>query len=159
MVARLRRVASRSSMSVSSSDELLQSSKAGGMVIRGSAWRLGGNLTGIAAGVGTAPLLLHLGVVQSGRYVALLSLAATAGMIVDTGLNVSASRSQRPGTPSARVGRDERGGSDCRGAGRAGRRARGAAGDEADRGRRLRTLRDGAAHQVAALLFGALVQI
>ncbi len=79
-------------MSVSP-EEVLRSAKAGGMVIRGSAWRLAGSLAGIAAGIGTATLLLrHLGVVQSGRYVTVLSLAAIAATVVDTGLNVSASR-------------------------------------------------------------------
>lgn len=76
-----------------SPEDLLRSPEAGGLVIRGSAWRLGGNLAGIATGVGTATLLLrHLGVAQSGRYVTVLSLAAIAVAVVDTGLNVSASR-------------------------------------------------------------------
>lgn len=74
-------------------EELLRSSKAGGMVIRGSVWRLGGNVAGMAAGIATATLLLrHLGVVQSGRYVTVLSLAAIAATVADVGLNVSASR-------------------------------------------------------------------
>lgn len=74
-------------------DDVLSSAEAGGRVIRGSAWRVTGNVAGIVAGLGTATLLLrHLGVAQSGRYVTVMSLVAIATSVVDLGLNVSASR-------------------------------------------------------------------
>src|SRR5258708_4780462 len=74
-------------------DDVLTSAEAGSKVIRGSAWRVGGNVVGIAAGLATATLLLrHLGVAESGRYVTVLSLVAIASSVVDLGLNVSASR-------------------------------------------------------------------
>lgn len=80
-------------MSSPAAEDVLRSAEAGGKVIRGSVWRVGGNLAGIAAGVVTATLLLrHLGVVDSGRYVTVLSLAAIATSVIGTGLNVSASR-------------------------------------------------------------------
>jgi O-antigen/teichoic acid export membrane protein len=74
-------------------EDVLSSAEAGGKVIRGSVWRVGGSVAGIVAGLGTATLLLrHLGVAQSGRYVTVLSLVAIASSVVDLGLNVSASR-------------------------------------------------------------------
>ena len=78
---------------MASTDDVLSSSEAGGRVIRGSAWRVGGNAAGIVAGLATATLLLrHLGVVESGRYVTVLSLVAIAVSVADAGLNVSGSR-------------------------------------------------------------------
>jgi O-antigen/teichoic acid export membrane protein len=80
-------------MSSSAIDDVLTSAEAGGKVIRGSVWRVGGNAAGILAGLCTATLLLrHLGVAESGRYVTVLSLVAIASSVVDLGLNVSASR-------------------------------------------------------------------
>lgn len=74
-------------------EDVLSSADAGRRVIRGSVWRVAGNLLGILAGLGTATLLLrHLGVAQSGRYVTVLSLVAVATSVVDHGLNISASR-------------------------------------------------------------------
>jgi O-antigen/teichoic acid export membrane protein len=74
-------------------EDVLTSAHAGGKVIRGSAWRVMGNVAGILAGLATATLLLrHLGVSESGRYVTVLSLVAIASSVVDLGLNVSASR-------------------------------------------------------------------
>jgi O-antigen/teichoic acid export membrane protein len=73
-------------------DDVLTSTAAGGMVIRGSALRIGANVAGIALGLATATLLLrHLGVAESGRYVTVLSLVGIAVSVVDTGLNVTAS--------------------------------------------------------------------
>jgi O-antigen/teichoic acid export membrane protein len=74
-------------------EDVLVTGEAGGMVIRGSAWRgiagLGGSLVGIV----TAALLLHhLGVAESGRYVTVISLLAIPVVVGDLGLNVSASR-------------------------------------------------------------------
>ncbi len=49
-------------------DDVLTSAEAGGMVIRGSALRVGGSAAGIVVGLATATLLLrHLGVPESGR--------------------------------------------------------------------------------------------
>jgi O-antigen/teichoic acid export membrane protein len=80
-------------MSSPAAEDVLTSAGAGGKVIRGSAWRMSGNLAGILAGLVTATLLLrHLGVAESGRYVTVLSLVAIASSVVDLGLNVSASR-------------------------------------------------------------------
>lgn len=74
-------------------EDALSSAGAGRKVIRGSAWRVGGNAAGVLMGLGTATLLLrHLGVAESGRYVTVLSLVAIAQIVVDLGLNVSASR-------------------------------------------------------------------
>jgi O-antigen/teichoic acid export membrane protein len=72
---------------------VLTSSDAGGKVIRGSALRVGANAIGLVLGLVTAALLLrHLGVEESGRYVTVLSLVGIATSVVDTGLNVSASK-------------------------------------------------------------------
>jgi O-antigen/teichoic acid export membrane protein len=80
-------------MSSASVDDVLSSAEAGGHVVRGSIWRLVASIVGIAAGLGTATLLLrHLGVVQSGRYVTILALVAIGYSVVDLGLNISASR-------------------------------------------------------------------
>ena len=74
-------------------EDVLSSTEVGGRVIRGSAYRVAGNATGIVTGLVTATLLLrHLGVAQSGRYVTVMSLVAIAASVVDIGLNVSASR-------------------------------------------------------------------
>lgn len=84
-------------------EDPLSASTAAAKVIRGSFWRIGGNLVGILAGIGTATLMLrHLGVVQSGRYVTVLSLVAIASSVVDIGLNVSASRDLALRSPHTR---------------------------------------------------------
>jgi O-antigen/teichoic acid export membrane protein len=73
--------------------DILSSPEAGGRVIRGSAWRVGANVAGVALGLATATLLLrHLGVAESGRYVTVISLVAIAVNVADLGLNVSGSR-------------------------------------------------------------------
>lgn len=74
-------------------EDVLGSTKAGGKVIRGSIWRVAGNGAGVAAGLGTAALLLrHLGVAESGRYVTVISLVAIALTVADAGLNITGSR-------------------------------------------------------------------
>jgi O-antigen/teichoic acid export membrane protein len=74
-------------------EDVLSSAEAGGRVIRGSAMRVAGNVAGIVVGLATATLLLrHLGVVESGRYVTVMSLVAIAGSVAENGLNVSGSR-------------------------------------------------------------------
>jgi len=88
----LRRASAASRMS-SAAEDVLTSATAGGRVIRGSVLRVLSNGAGILIGLATATLLLrHLGVVESGRYVTVLSLVAIASSVVDLGLNVSASR-------------------------------------------------------------------
>lgn len=73
--------------------DVLTDASAGGKVIRGSIWRLGGNVAGILLGLGTATLLLrHLGVAESGRYVTVMSIVSIAGGIGDAGLNATGSR-------------------------------------------------------------------
>jgi O-antigen/teichoic acid export membrane protein len=74
-------------------DDILTSTEAGGRVIRGSAWRLAGNVGGIALGIATAALLLHhLGVANSGRYVTVMSLVSIMSTISDLGISVTANR-------------------------------------------------------------------
>jgi O-antigen/teichoic acid export membrane protein len=78
---------------VASIDDVLRSPEAGGKVIRGSAWRVGGTIAGILVGLVSATVLLHyLGVEESGRYFTVVSLAAIAASVVDLGLNISGSR-------------------------------------------------------------------
>jgi O-antigen/teichoic acid export membrane protein len=85
-------------------EDVLSSAEAGGRVIRGSAMRVGGNAGGIVVGLATATLLLrHLGVAESGRYVAVMSLVAIAGSVAENGLNVTGSRELALRGPSDRV--------------------------------------------------------
>jgi O-antigen/teichoic acid export membrane protein len=82
-------------------EDILRTPEAGGRVIRGSVWRLVGNLAGIAVGVFTAALLLHhLGVADSGRYVTVLSLVSISSAVADLGLTLTGSRdlAWRPAT-------------------------------------------------------------
>jgi len=63
------------------------------MVVRGSLWRLAANGLGIVIGVATAALLLrHLGKVDTGRYVTVLSLIAIPVTVADVALNITGSR-------------------------------------------------------------------
>jgi O-antigen/teichoic acid export membrane protein len=74
-------------------EDVLRAGGAGGRIIRGSAWRLIANVTGIGLGLLTASLLLHhLGVQESGRYVVVLSLIAITGTAADLGVTATASR-------------------------------------------------------------------
>jgi O-antigen/teichoic acid export membrane protein len=76
---------------------------AGRKVIHGSALRLGANLAALVFALATATLLLHhLGVEESGRYVTVMSLVGIALAIVDTGLNVSASKDLTVADPEDR---------------------------------------------------------
>src|SRR5438132_7557296 len=85
-------------------EDVLTSPEAGGRVIRGSAWRLGGSAAGMLAGIATAALLLrHLGVADSGRYVTVISLVAIAGTIADGGLNITGSRELALREPEGRT--------------------------------------------------------
>ncbi len=86
-------------------EDPLRSPSAGAKVIRGSVWRVAGNLAGIVAGLGTAALLLHhLGVAGAGRYVTVMSLVAIAGNIADAGLNLTTSRELAIRDPGRRTG-------------------------------------------------------
>jgi O-antigen/teichoic acid export membrane protein len=88
---------------LSADKDVLTSSEAGGKVIRGSAWRVGGNVAGILAGLATATLLLrHLGVAESGRYVTVMALVGIAANIADAGLNVTGSRELALRVPEGR---------------------------------------------------------
>ena len=89
---------------MAASDDVLTSAEAGGRVIRGSAWRVGGNAAGIVVGLATATLLLHyLGVAESGRYVTVLSLVTIAISVADAGLNITGSRELALRRPEGRV--------------------------------------------------------
>jgi O-antigen/teichoic acid export membrane protein len=73
--------------------DILASGEAGGRIIRGSVWRLMGNLAGVLLGIATASLLLrHLGVSESGRYVTVMSLVSIAATIADLGVGTTAGR-------------------------------------------------------------------
>lgn len=69
-------------------DDLLATSEAGDAAIRGGALRIGsfagGSLISIAGG---ALLFRHLGVIEGGRYMTALSLAALVGGLTDLGLS------------------------------------------------------------------------
>jgi O-antigen/teichoic acid export membrane protein len=67
--------------------DLLGSSAAGPAAIRGGVLRAGGYVGGVLLSVGAAAMLFrHLGVVDGGRYVTVISLVAIAGGISDAGL-------------------------------------------------------------------------
>jgi O-antigen/teichoic acid export membrane protein len=67
--------------------DLLDSSAAGAAAIRGGTLRVAGYAAGVALSVGSAAVLFrHLGVVDSGRYVLVLSLVTLAAGLTDAGL-------------------------------------------------------------------------
>jgi O-antigen/teichoic acid export membrane protein len=67
--------------------DLLDTSDAGAAAIRGGALRTGGYVAGVAVSVVSSALLLrHLGVVQTGDYVTVLSLVTLTCGAIDTGL-------------------------------------------------------------------------
>jgi len=68
--------------------EQLDAPTAGGKVIRGSVFRLGGYTVGVLLGVLAASLMIrHLGVVDWGRYVTVTSLLAIVGGLSEAGLS------------------------------------------------------------------------
>jgi O-antigen/teichoic acid export membrane protein len=72
---------------------ILDSSAAGATALRGGALRTAGYVAGILLTVGSAPLLIrHLGVVDFGRYVTVISLVTLAGGLSEGGLNAVALR-------------------------------------------------------------------
>jgi O-antigen/teichoic acid export membrane protein len=73
--------------------EILASREAGGRAIRGSAMRFGGYALGAALiAVASIFLLRHLGVVDFGRYVTVMSLLAIVGGVTDAGLTLIGAR-------------------------------------------------------------------
>ncbi|MEA2443601.1 MAG: hypothetical protein QOJ12_893 [Thermoleophilales bacterium] len=74
-------------------NDLLRSPEAGGHVIRGGALRVGGYLAGTALVAAASVLLLrHLGVIQFGRYVTVMSLVAIVSGVSDAGLTAVGAR-------------------------------------------------------------------
>jgi O-antigen/teichoic acid export membrane protein len=68
--------------------DIVDTPEAGAVVIRGSLLRLGGLIVGtIAAVVSSAVVIRHLGVVDTGRWVTVMSLVAIVGLISDLGLS------------------------------------------------------------------------
>jgi O-antigen/teichoic acid export membrane protein len=68
--------------------EMLDAPTAGGKVIRGSFFRIGGYVVGVLLGVLSASLMIrHLGVVDWGRYVTVTSLVAIVGGLSEAGLS------------------------------------------------------------------------
>lgn len=84
--------------------DLLASTEAGGLAIRGGMLRLGGYAAGIALSLVAIPVLArHLGVDDFGRYITVLSLIAIVGMISDAGLTLVGLREYAVRDPAARV--------------------------------------------------------
>ena len=73
--------------------DLLRSPETGGHVIRGGALRVGGYVAGTALVAAASVLLLrHLGVVEFGRYVTVMSLVAIVSGVSDAGLTAVGAR-------------------------------------------------------------------
>jgi O-antigen/teichoic acid export membrane protein len=69
--------------------DLLDTERAGSVAIRGAAVRVGGYALTILLSVGSSALLFrHLGVVDGGRYVVVISLVTLAGGMTDAGLSL-----------------------------------------------------------------------
>ena len=80
-------------------EDVLHTSEAGPKVIRGGVLRFGGYAAGVLLGaVASVFLLRHLGVVEFGQYVTVMSLVAIVAGVTDAGLTVVGSRelAQRP---------------------------------------------------------------
>ena len=74
-------------------DDVLRSSEVGGHVIRGGALRVGAYVAGLALVAAASVLLLrHLGVVEFGRYVTVMSLVAIVAGVADAGLTAVGAR-------------------------------------------------------------------
>lgn len=74
-------------------EDVLHTSEAGPKVIRGGALRFGGYAAGVLLGaVASVFLLRHLGVVEFGHYVTVMSLIAIVSGVTDAGLTVVGSR-------------------------------------------------------------------
>lgn len=74
-------------------EDVLHTSEAGPKVIRGGVLRFGGYAAGVVLGaVASVFLLRHLGVVEFGHYVTVMSLVAIVSGVTDAGLTVVGSR-------------------------------------------------------------------
>lgn len=74
-------------------EDVLHTSEAGPKVIRGGVLRFGGYAAGVLLGaVASVFLLRHLGVVEFGHYVTVMSLVAIVSGVTDAGLTVVGSR-------------------------------------------------------------------
>lgn len=75
-------------MEASSGRDVLSAPEAGAVAVRGGALRVGTYLAGVLLSLGSAALLFnHLGVVDAGRYVLVLSTVALFGGLLDAGLS------------------------------------------------------------------------
>jgi O-antigen/teichoic acid export membrane protein len=75
-------------MSAHDPGAILDAPTAGGKVIRGSVYRIGGYGAGVLLGVLSASLMIrHLGVVDWGRYVTVISLVTIVGGLSEAGLS------------------------------------------------------------------------
>jgi O-antigen/teichoic acid export membrane protein len=84
--------------------DLLATEEAGPAAIRGGALRVGGYGIGVALSVFSAALLFrHLGVVDSGRYVTILSLVALVGGLTEAGLTAIGVREFATAGPEGRI--------------------------------------------------------
>jgi O-antigen/teichoic acid export membrane protein len=67
--------------------DVLDSRRAGGLVIRGSALRLGGYALNVIASIGSSAILLrYLGVADAGRYATVVSLSGIVAGVTDAGM-------------------------------------------------------------------------
>lgn len=84
--------------------DLLATEQAGPAAIRGGTLRVGGYAVGVALSVLSAALLFrHLGVVDAGRYVTILSLVALVGGLTDAGLTAIGVREFATRSPEGRA--------------------------------------------------------
>ena len=75
-------------MEASSGGDVLSAPEAGAAAVRGGVLRVATYLAGVVIAVGSAALLFnHLGVVDAGRYVLILSVVALFGGLLDAGLS------------------------------------------------------------------------
>jgi O-antigen/teichoic acid export membrane protein len=89
--------------------EMLDAPTAGGRVIRGSVFRIGGYVAGVLLGVLSAALMIrHLGVLDWGRYVTVTSLVAIVSGLSEAGLSAIGVReyATREGTERDRLMRN-----------------------------------------------------
>lgn len=84
--------------------DILDTSEAGGAVIRGGIVRSGAYVAGVLLGLLSAPLMVrHLGVVEFGKYVTVTSLIFIVGGVTEAGLNTVGVRELANRPPEARI--------------------------------------------------------
>ncbi len=77
----------------SGGSDLLDSSRAGGVLLRGSVLRFGGFVAAVALSVVSAALLTrHLGVARFGQYTTVMSLVAVVAAVTDAGMSTYGTR-------------------------------------------------------------------